>query len=197
MAEPKYQRLTRERTPMRFAVASVSRSSLWLGDDHLLFVECAGYTETYKRFYYRDIQAFIIRKTTTRAVWNWITGSLAAVCALAVFGSWRADGLDSGMVIFFSIVFLFFAVLLALNNLSGATCACQIRTAVQTEELPSLCRLRQTRRVLDKIRPLIVAAQGQLTAEEVSARMLETIQAENPAEPPEPASPGSAPPVIS
>src|SRR5208283_5906459 len=110
MAEPQYQRLTRERTPARFAVASIARSSLWLGDDHLLFVECTGYTETYKRFYFRDIQAITIRKTTTHAVWNWITGVLTAGCALAVLRSLRDGGPESGTVIFFSCVLFFFAI---------------------------------------------------------------------------------------
>ena len=196
MAEEKYQRLTRERTPMRFSVAFVSRSSLWLGYDHLLFVECTGYTETYKRFYFRDIQAFTICQTKTRAVWNWVLGALTALCALPIL-LWHENGIESGAVIFFGIILLFFAALLLLNNFFGATCACQIRTAVQTEDLPSLCRVRQTRKVLDKIRPLIVAAQGQLTAEEVSARMQETIRAQNPTQPPEPSSPGSLPPVMS
>jgi hypothetical protein len=35
-----------------------------------------------------------------------------------------------------------------------------VRTAVQTEWLTSLNRLRQTGRVLDRLRPLIAAAQG-------------------------------------
>ena len=37
--------------------------------------------------------------------------------------------------------------------------ACEIRTAVQTESLPSLCRVRQTQKVMARIRPLIAAAQ--------------------------------------
>ena len=39
------------------------RTQLWLGPEHLLLVETDGYREYYKRFNYRDIQAFIIRKT--------------------------------------------------------------------------------------------------------------------------------------
>jgi hypothetical protein len=97
------------------------------------------------------------------------------------------------MAAFLGIVLVPFAILLLVNNLSGATCACQIRTAVQTEELPSLRRVTQTRKVLDKIRPLIAAAQGQLTTGEVSAQMREIIQASSPAETPQPAPPGPLP----
>jgi hypothetical protein len=50
-----------------------------------------------------------------------------------------------------------------------------LRTAVQIEELPSLNRIRRTRRVLDRVRPLIVAAQGPLAPEEISGRMSEMV----------------------
>ena len=187
---------------MRFAVAFVSRSSLWLGGDHLLFVECSGYTETYKRFYFRDIQAVSIQRTMRYQWWNGIIGFFAlgfliftiAIAPKTSPAQWSGSEMGGG--IFLACVTGLCTLLLTTNLLFGQTCKCFIRTAVQTEELPSLCRVRQTRRVLDKIRPLIVAAQGQLTADEVSARMQETIQAQNPARP-EPASPGSVPPVIS
>jgi hypothetical protein len=95
------------------------------------------------------------------------------------------------------IIALIFAVPLLINNLLGSTCACQLRTAVQIEDLPSLCRLRQARKILEKIRPLIAAAQGRLTAEEISARIRETIQPPA-ATPQTPAAETSgAPPVLS
>ena len=43
----------------------------------------------------------------------------------------------------------------------GTTCRCLIRTAVQTEELPSLRRVRNADKVLARIRPLIESAQRQ------------------------------------
>ena len=45
------------------SIVSTSRASLWVGKDHLLCIDTNGYTETYKRFYFRDIQAVILRKT--------------------------------------------------------------------------------------------------------------------------------------
>jgi hypothetical protein len=44
---------------------------------------------------------------------------------------------------------------------------------VQVEELPSLSRLPRARKVLTRLRPLIVAAQGQLAPEEIPAKMQE------------------------
>jgi hypothetical protein len=198
MAETNYKRLTRARARSTFAVAFMSRSSLWLGEDHLLGVDSNGYTETYKRFYFRDIQAITIRATKRRVVWNWILGILAAFClARCNFGSLLKSQPDVQTIVFLCIAIFVFGIPLLLNNLFGRTCVCQLRTAVQVEELPSLCRVRQARKILEKIQPLIAAAQGQLTAEEVSLRMRETI-------PPvtataQPAAPeiSGAPPVIS
>jgi len=181
MANPAYKRLTRERVPRQFTFSAVStaRSSLWLGDDHLLLVDRNGFTETYKRFYFRDIQAFIVRATRTRMVWNWVLGIPAALCLFfVIFRALDVRGFDTGAIVIICIVSVLCGIPLFFNNFFGTTSTCQIRTAVQTEELPSLCRLRQTRKVLEKIRPLIAAAQGQLSPEEASSKMMEAALAE-------------------
>lgn len=191
MAEKKYQRLTRARARNTFGVAFTSRSSLWLGEDHLLCVESNGYTETYKRFYFRDIQAITIRQTKRRLIWNWILGVLIAFClASCNFGSLLKSQPDVKTIVFLLIAIFIFGIPLLFNNIFGRTCACQLRTAVQIEDLPPLCRIRQTRKVLEKIRPLIIAAQGQLSPEEISPRVRETIQ-------PAPPQSKDKPPVIS
>ena len=192
MAEKKYHRLTRERGPAQFSVAAITRSSLWLGDDHLLLVECTGYSETYKRFFFRDIQAITISKTKVRVVWNWVWGVLLAIAGLIIWASSHDASSATGAIVAAIIVLIISGIPLLLNNLFGPTCACEIRTAVQTENLPSLCRVRKTQKVLNRIRPLIIAAQGQLTGEEVSLRMRESV-----ASPAASAPEGDIPPVIS
>ena len=174
MAAPKYKRLTRERGPAQFSIAAMTRSSLWLGDDHLLLVECTGYSETYKRFSFRDIQAFTIRKTKARMVWNWVWVLLLSLSGLIIAVA-SSDWFDTGTIIASGIVLFLFGTPLLLNTLFGPTCAVEIRTAVQTESLPSLCRVRKTQRIMNQLRPLISAAQGQLTGEEVAARLRESI----------------------
>ena len=62
MAEKEYQRLTRARLRRAgFFTAVATRSSLWLGKDHLLCIDSNGYGEDYKRFYFRDIQTITLR----------------------------------------------------------------------------------------------------------------------------------------
>lgn len=192
MAEQKYKRLTRERGSGLFGNLSLARSSLWLGEDHLLFVERTGYSENYKRFFFRDIQALTIRRTKTRLWANFILAILLVLSGLIVWAASDEWG-ESGLLITAGIAFVLFGIPLLLNNLFGPTCACEIRTAVQKESLPSLCRVSKTRKVMNRIRPLIAAAQGQLTGEEVAARMRESVL--QPAAVMDPA--GDIPPVIS
>ena len=163
---PQYTRLTRKRQRSPLAVVSTARCSLWLGNDHLLAVETNGYSENYKRFHFRDIQAILIRQTSTRMVWSLIYGGLALFFAAiaCIAGDFTVS------VIFGSLAGL--ALLgLALNLLAGPTCATQLHTAVQVEDLPSLARIRKTRKILARLQPLIAEAQGRLSAEELSSRI--------------------------
>jgi hypothetical protein len=169
MADRQYRRLTRSKLRSSFALAAASRSSLWLGQDHLLVIDTSGYNETYKRFYFRDIQALTLSLTQRRLVWNWILGVSTAGC-LSIWGFFFAANPNPGLTVV-GIAFgtiLVFALPLLLNNLLGPTCACHLRTAVQTERLCSLNRLRHARKLIERLRPLITAAQGTLPAGESS-----------------------------
>ena len=125
--------------------------------------------------------AITIRKTKRREIWN-----MALMILLIVWLATLVDALLSVPVeevaILWGTAFVFVAVPLLANNVLGPACAVYLRTAVQIEELPSLNRVRRARKVVDRIRPLIVAAQGQLTPEEISIRMGKLIQASAEAE---------------
>ena len=180
MAANEYLKLTPPRLKSAFAVVTASRSNLWLGKDHLLCVETEGYTEKYKRFYFRDIQAITVRRTNRALVWIVVTGALTVLFALIAFaGGQNATRFTFG--IFAGVA----AMPLILNLLYGPTCKCELRTAVQTETVPSMSRVRRARKVLDRIRPLIAEAQGLLTPEEIEARFREMV-----------APPDSEPPVM-
>ena len=142
------------------------RVRLWRGNDHLLLVEWDGAREYYKRFRYADIQAFMIRRTAEGLI-----GNIALILIIAFFAALALLPAESaGRIILLSIAGLF-GLFLLLNILAGPTCKCHLRTAVQVEELPSLTRVRNARKTLDQIRPLVVAAQGQLAPHEILARL--------------------------
>jgi len=172
MAAIEYTKLTPPRRRAAFGVVSVARSNLWLGKDHLLCVETEGFTENYRRFYFRDIQAITLQRTNRALVWTLVSGMFTVLFFLIVLAS------DQNATKFTFGIFAGVAAMpLILNLLYGPTCKCELRTAVQTENVPSMSRVRRARKVLDRIRPLIAEAQGQLAAEEIPLRFREMIGA--------------------
>jgi hypothetical protein len=132
---------------------------LYQGPDHLLLVASFGFTESYKRFFYRDIQAITLEMTPMGKVWTGIWGFFVVmfgmVTALAAGGAAIAFGIVAGV----------FLTLLIANLALGPTCKCHIRTAVQTEHLSNFRRLRGARKVLGRIETLIQEAQGEANPE--------------------------------
>jgi len=171
MAEREYKRLTRARARTAFGIITTSRSSLWLAKDHLLCIDMNGYTETYKRFFFRDIQAVTTRRTPGWLISSGVLGFLAALFAWFWLLAMKAGEPPLAWVM--AIVGAFFLAVLALDLMLGPSCATYLRTAVQTERLPSLDRVRRVRWVLARLRPLLAEAQGQLAPEETARRLQE------------------------
>lgn len=162
--ENEYQRLTRPRSS--FGVVTAGRFSLWLGKDHVLCVQNQHFRESYKRFYFQDIQAIILRKTRTGMIWNIVWGSLMLAFAVTVIVAGPSLGFG---ILVCGYVILLISPFLVINWMRGPTCVCHFQTAVQTEEIPSLNRLRKARRIIARLRPLIEAVQGRLTPEGMAA----------------------------
>ena len=141
------------------------RVRLYFGPDHLLQVKSTGHSETYSRFYFRDIQALQLRQTSFGTM---ITVALAGFTILFASVALMTDDIAQIVWAVFSGVCL---ALLAVNFFQGPTCHCQIRTAVQTRRLDSLNRLKQAQTFLAQIKPEIDAGQGVLPPEEVTRRI--------------------------
>ena len=172
-ARREYQRLPGRGTQVegnRWLAVSRSLCTVWMARDHLLLVSRAYYTETYKRFYFRDIQAVVIRKTAAAFVGN-IVLSIPALgfILLAVSVS------DTAFKIVWALIGGFFAFLFLLSLWRGSTCVTHIKTAVQTEQLAAWSRMRAARKGMAMIRPRLLEAQGQLPPEELRARVEDQI----------------------
>lgn len=128
-------------------------SRLWLGKDHLLIVDSNGFAESYKRFYFRDIQALTVTRTSRRAQWN-----IALGCGAALFGVFALAS-EEGALVFFAILAGLCVGGAIFNTVRGATCRVSLTTAVQSEQLPSLGRIPRARKILAQLQPLIRAAQ--------------------------------------
>ncbi|HLN02212.1 MAG TPA: hypothetical protein VK335_23185 [Bryobacteraceae bacterium] len=138
--------------------SAISRDSLWLAEDHLLSVQSNRFSETYRRYYFRDIQAFTIQRKAPISPWTYAAGAVAAAF------------LAPGLLFEFQRTFLwisgglFLAITLALIGL-GPTCVCYIQTAVSRDRLGSLRWIRTAEKALSILQPGIEQVQGAMTPE--------------------------------
>jgi hypothetical protein len=146
-----------------------SQRSLWLGADHLLAVDSTGYSENYRRFYFKDIQAVITRKSARGKIWNVIWAVLTGLTALLVVILIKKPYTLPPFVFGGALCVAFLAALL-INVLRGPTCICHIRMPFAVHELPSLRRFKHVRKMLDELRPLVQRYQGVVSVEEIRAR---------------------------
>lgn len=156
-----------------FSVAVAGTYRLYLGSDHLLYVCNERFSESYKRFYFRDIQALVLSQTARRNTFNII---LLCLTAGTLFLSW-AVGATAGAAAGWWMAGLFlliFGTPFVLNNALGPTCTCYVKTAVDNYEVTSLKRVRTAYRVFDDVNPLIIAAQGAFPPEELQAKVAES-----------------------
>jgi hypothetical protein len=167
-----------------------TRNTLWLGADHLLQVEHTGYTEEYKRFYFRDIQSIIVQKDNRFLIWSLVLGGLLATCLTFVI---QFD--EQGAKIFFGCVAAPLFLALVINLIKGPSCYTRIKTAVQEEEVPAFRRVWKTQKAMAQVREMISAAQGTMSADEIRARLSggSAFESARPAAMPEPTAPTASP----
>jgi hypothetical protein len=133
------------------------RKRLYQGADHLLLIQSTGYSEDYRRVFYRDIRCVIIRRNR-RYLWFSLVfaGSILLVVALvlAIYsrsslgGSWLA----------LTILVAPLALMLAVHLMRGPTCDCYVTTGVQTVVLPTPQRVDKVARLLDFLQAKIPGA---------------------------------------
>jgi hypothetical protein len=157
---PPYQKLTGRRA----AWGGVNR--LWLGDDHLLVVATVLGVERYRRFYLRDIEALLVRRTSRRLVWNSVFGGIGGVCAALAavfFALYARDASEVGFAVaagFFAAPAAFCLAGLLITTLRGPTCDIFVQTAAGTEPLHVPGHLRPAQRLIARLEPLIEQAQA-------------------------------------
>ena len=126
-----------------------AHARLYQGPDHVLQVSSTGFSETYKRFYFRDIQAIILENKPWRLWW---TCSLGILLLLFLAPASMTTGVVAAI---YWVVVASCAVALMINWALGPSCACYIRTAVQTERLRALTRIRTGRAFMTRAAELV------------------------------------------
>jgi hypothetical protein len=160
-----YTRLTRD------AAGLGSYSSLWLGADHLIIVRSSGYHEDYTRLHFGDMKGVFLTETKRRRWWAVGWGAIAGPSAAGLLLNLSSRGMV--MAVFSSIFLVIGGVGLLWNHLLGPGCRAYVLTGVQTAELPSVRRMKQARKVVARLAPLVAAIQAPPAAPPVSGPPVE------------------------
>lgn len=158
---PPYLKLPGRASTLGGGVSGVKK--LYLGADHLLQVDTVFFTEKYRRFAYTDIQSLLLRRNARGLIINLLLG--LPVVLFGVFG-WSADDEASRGMLWGTSGF--FALLLIINVARGATCHCQLETAIGVQPLPSLGRVRPAQKAFALLAQRIAGAQGRLSTDDAS-----------------------------
>ncbi|MFL6463803.1 MAG: hypothetical protein ACJ73N_05270, partial [Bryobacteraceae bacterium] len=141
----------------------VRKAVLWEGADHIFSVTGTRFSEQYRRFYYRDIQALVIQRCARPgSIGAWLLTSFFCV-VFALFG--KVSYTNGGPIwLHFSLwiaslVLFLYLVYRSIVSLKYS-CRCYIQTAVTWEELPSLYRIWNAQKALGQIRTRITEVQG-------------------------------------
>ncbi len=154
---------------------------LWQGPDHLLCVETAafliGFSESYKRIDYKNIQAISYARTRT-GMWM----SIVMIVMLLLLG-WGIVGQindASGASVVLSVIAAPVLLALIVHLISGPTCICKLQTAVQFLHLKPIKRMKKAVKFAAEISPLCQAHQGgqALTPEALAASVNQGSQTE-------------------
>jgi hypothetical protein len=133
-------------------------SSLWLADDHILHVKNTRFAEDYRRYYLNDIEAIYLEKKarfTPPPVG--IIGIVVALIAQIVFSFTHPP---FAMDIVWSIIAalgIYIAWLCLFQS-----CVCYVQTALGTDRLSCLHRVKGARQAIERITTRVIETQGPL-----------------------------------
>ena len=163
----------------QFGLATGGWRSLYLASDHLLLRSASGFVESYRRFYFADIETITIRKTDRGGLLNalWGIPLLFSLLFLIFKPGWTS-----------AICANIFFALLAINFARGSTCVTSLQTRVQNRTLP-LRRVKKALKVMDLLSGKIAAAQADITVSTAPAEIAQS------APPPLPSTSALPPPL--
>ena len=144
------------------------RSTLWMDDTQLVQESVKSYTQEIHRFALADIQAIQFRRTPRGLIYNLVLGVPCILLLLLLATIWNDRTTTFGDRVGIGSSIAFFAVFLVVNLLRGPTCRATLTTALGPQILPSLSRVRPTRRAILLIAAGVAAIQGSLRPDEAA-----------------------------
>jgi hypothetical protein len=157
----------------RLAGGFFGLSSLWLGDDHLVYVKGSGFLtpvlEEYKRFRLSEIEAINVAKTSRVGMSVVYLGALLFCAAVVALFMAFGDPTAIAVVVFLSVFLLgglVAAAALLRHLILGPTCVCDLQTRLTRERLRPLNRYHRTLETILRVEPLVRQSQAGVVAVE-------------------------------
>jgi hypothetical protein len=140
--------------------------SLWLTADHVLSVRQNPFSESYRRYYFADIQAIVLTDLPNLvAPYGYTVAVLLLVTTAALFYTRHpAWGIFCALV----------SLLTLLVSWRSADCACYVQTSVSSEVLPSLRQKVNAGKTMALLKTEIEKTQGAVSAEVLQAHPSDT-----------------------
>jgi hypothetical protein len=130
-------------------------TSLWEAEDHLLLVRWILVSESYNRFYYRDIQAISFCTTS-----GWIFKGILLGLGAAGLGLLAALA-GGGFAWLLGVPAAVLLICAVFNFWAGPSCRTTIQTAIQTQTIASLHRKKNALAVIEHVRARIDSVQAE------------------------------------
>lgn len=156
--------------------SAMSYHRLATAKNHLIAVTNTYGSETNKRYAFTDIQALILHRTGAWLIGNCLLGAIVGFLLLPAVGS-----SDPDISIAFGVICGIFFVPFVLHLAFGPTVKLYVQTATSHDVLAGINRLRNARKVMRNLAPLIEQAQN-----EHEATRAAVIPSATPAPPPLP-----------
>jgi len=150
-----------------FTLSSRAHGTLWLGSDHVLLVRSTEFSETVRRVFLKDIELVTITPSRDRIWATLLVGTWALLALLAGYGILYAFDFGGGAPLagFVASVLAAFAAWTVWYWQQGPTGRVRIHTAVHSDDVLALTRLRKAEQAFAILLPKIAEVQGRMEDE--------------------------------
>jgi hypothetical protein len=135
---------------------------IFLAGDHLLNRSRSMFTESYRRFYFNEIQYIIIQRT---AGWHVRSVLLLVPLTVSVLAAVASHGLLTSTI----VAALILGWGLGMNLMAGPSCRVIIRTPLGTQRLYGATTVRRAWKIIQRLSKEITKVQGPLQVEQAAA----------------------------
>ena len=155
---------------VKLSSAILSRHKLYNTSEYLLSCHYSGFTENYKRVYYKDIQSLHVNPNSNWLVYGFLYLLGAILFGLLSYLSMTAmDSLFSFVLILIFllapfIAFLFYCIS---SFIGGQSCTFTVFTAVQGQKIVAVNTVKKANRLIDLLSDKIAQKQKQLSLDDI------------------------------